>query len=101
MSKSSNHSPYGLLQPLAVPSRPWETIGIDFVGPLPMTQNGNQYMITMLDSRMFQVYAELLKAQTAEAATIAVCNIVGQYSKPSTVLTDNGQQFYPIIFKKS
>ncbi|TFY62432.1 hypothetical protein EVG20_g6704, partial [Dentipellis fragilis] len=35
--------PYGLLQPLEVPSHPWEIIGIDFVGPLPesKTQSGS------------------------------------------------------------
>lgn len=31
MSKPSNQQPYRLLQTLDVPTRPWETIGIDFV----------------------------------------------------------------------
>ena len=38
-SKPSNQKPYGLLNPLPVPSLPWEAIGIDFVGPLPESQN--------------------------------------------------------------
>lgn len=37
--KSRNYKPYGPLQPLAVPQRPWESIGIDFVGPLPEARN--------------------------------------------------------------
>ena len=32
-SKPNNQRPYGLLNPLTVPSNPWEVIGIDFVGP--------------------------------------------------------------------
>lgn len=32
--KTSNQKPYGLLNPLDVPSYPWESIGIDFIGPL-------------------------------------------------------------------
>ncbi|TDL21790.1 hypothetical protein BD410DRAFT_697835, partial [Rickenella mellea] len=32
--KSTNHPPYGLLKTLPVPNRPWESIGIDFIGPL-------------------------------------------------------------------
>jgi hypothetical protein len=36
-SKPSNQKPYGLLNPLDVPSHPWESIGIDFLGPLPAT----------------------------------------------------------------
>ena len=35
VSKSKTTAPYGLLNPLAVPNRPWDTVGVDFVGPLP------------------------------------------------------------------
>ena len=38
-SKPSNQKPYGLLNPLKVPSYLWESIGIDFVGPLPESRN--------------------------------------------------------------
>jgi hypothetical protein len=38
-SKPSNQKPYGLLNPLAVPAEPWESIGVDFVGPLPLSSN--------------------------------------------------------------
>ena len=39
MSKPSNQKPYGLLNPLGIPSYPWESVGIDFVGPLPESRN--------------------------------------------------------------
>ncbi|KZT30271.1 hypothetical protein NEOLEDRAFT_1024653, partial [Neolentinus lepideus HHB14362 ss-1] len=35
LSKASNDVPMGLLRPLEVPSRPWQAIALDFVGPLP------------------------------------------------------------------
>ncbi|RDB29688.1 Retrovirus-related Pol polyprotein from transposon opus [Hypsizygus marmoreus] len=38
-SKPSNQKPFGLLNPLDVPTRPWESIGVDFVGPLPESRN--------------------------------------------------------------
>lgn len=38
-SKPSNQKPYGLLNPLPVPGHPWESIGVDFVGPLPKSKN--------------------------------------------------------------
>ena len=38
-SKPSNQKAYGLLNPLPVPTKPWEAIGIDFVGPLPESKN--------------------------------------------------------------
>lgn len=39
ISKPSNQKPYGLLNPLSVPSYPWESIRMDFVGPLPESGN--------------------------------------------------------------
>ena len=38
-SKPSNQKPYGLLNPLSIPTHPWELIGIDFMGPLPESGN--------------------------------------------------------------
>ena len=41
MSKSGNQKPYGLLQSLPVLTKPWEGIGMDFIGPLPESKNRN------------------------------------------------------------
>ena len=41
ISQPSNRKLYGLLNPLAVPSYPWESIGMDFIGPLPESSNRN------------------------------------------------------------
>jgi hypothetical protein len=38
-SKPSNQKPYGLLNLLPVPTQPWDVIGINFVGPIPMSKN--------------------------------------------------------------
>ena len=38
-TKSGNHVPYGLLETLDVPSYLWEVIGINFMGPLPVSKN--------------------------------------------------------------
>ncbi|KAJ8489233.1 hypothetical protein ONZ45_g13670 [Pleurotus djamor] len=40
-SKPNNQRPYGLLNPMPVPTRPWEAIGMDFVGPLPESRDRN------------------------------------------------------------
>lgn len=40
-SKLSNQKPYGLLNPLSIPTNPWEAIGIDFMGPLSVSKNRN------------------------------------------------------------
>ena len=37
-SKPLNQKPYRLLNLLNVPTRPWDVIGIDFVGPFPVSK---------------------------------------------------------------
>ena len=38
-TKTSNQRPQGLLHVLPIPSMPWSSIGMDFVGPFPMVDN--------------------------------------------------------------
>ncbi|KZV86457.1 hypothetical protein EXIGLDRAFT_752800 [Exidia glandulosa HHB12029] len=37
-TKDNTQKPYGLLRTLPVPVRPWQVIGVDFIGPLPESQ---------------------------------------------------------------
>lgn len=54
MSKPSTQKPMGLLKPLDVPHFPWQSIGIDFVGPLPASRNrhGEFDMICVIIDRL-------------------------------------------------
>ena len=47
-SKSSKIK-LGLYTPLPVPSSPWESVSMDFVGGLPMYKNGHDYMYVVVD----------------------------------------------------
>lgn len=48
-NKSSRHKRYGLLNPLKLPNRPWESISMDFIVSLPKTRKGNKYIWVVVD----------------------------------------------------
>ena len=48
ISKPSNIN-VGLYTPLLVPSCPWESVSMDFVGGLPMYRKGHDYMYVVVD----------------------------------------------------
>jgi hypothetical protein len=39
----------GLYSPLPVPSHPWESISMDFLGGLPMSKGGHDYLYVVMD----------------------------------------------------
>ncbi|CAL2266530.1 unnamed protein product [Prunus armeniaca] len=47
-SKPSNRK-LGLYLPLPVPSRPWDSISMDFLGGLPNTKSRNDYLFVVVD----------------------------------------------------
>ncbi len=49
-SKAPRHRPFGLLQPLSIPSRPWESIAMDFITDLPTVRTKNSILLWLIDS---------------------------------------------------
>ena len=47
-SKDANSKPTGLLHSLPIPDRPWQSIGLDFMGPLPKSNNFD-YLLVVID----------------------------------------------------
>jgi hypothetical protein len=47
MNKISTQKPKGLLHSLPIPDRPWQLIGINFMGPLPKSNDCNYLMVVI------------------------------------------------------
>jgi len=43
-SKDSTQKPRGLLHSLLIPNHPWDSIGMDFIGPLPTSPSGHDFI---------------------------------------------------------
>uniref|UniRef100_A0A3Q3FKI6 Gypsy retrotransposon integrase-like protein 1 n=1 Tax=Kryptolebias marmoratus TaxID=37003 RepID=A0A3Q3FKI6_KRYMA len=92
--KSSNQPPAGLLQPLAIPNRPWSHIALDFVTGLPPSQ-GHTVILTIIDrfskSANFVPLAKLPPA--LETAEIITQQVFWLHRIPIDIVSDRGPQF--------
>lgn len=83
----------GQLQPIRVTER-WDTVGVDFVGPLPKTQNGNKYLVVFCD--YMTKWPEVFAIPVADAKTVARLlfdEVVCRYGAPRSLISDRGKQF--------
>ena len=54
-NKTNTQKSQGLLHSLPVPGKPWWLVGIDFLGPLPQSQD-NDYLLVIIDRLTLQVH---------------------------------------------
>ena len=80
--------------------KPMDRWNIDTIGPLPKDEDGNQYIIVLVDafSRFVEMYAA--KDVSALSAMKAILQAVGRYGTPSEILTDNGSQYIAELNKQ-
>ena len=98
MNKPNNHQPYGLLQTLPVPSRPWESIGIDFMGPLPESKNrlGKFDTITVVIDHLTSMVHLIPSRSDYKAKVIAELvyeNIYKLHGLPARIISDRDSYF--------
>ena len=82
------------MHPLTEPERPFERIGIDFLGPFPATANGNSYILNIIDYGARWAESFPTKDMKVESvARILVDEIVCRHGAPDEILSDQGKSF--------
>ena len=82
-----------LLHPIPV-GEPFNQIGIDFVGPLPITPSGNKYIIVAMDYLTKWPEAKPVPSATAEqVATFLYKDIISRHGCPNRILSNQGTHF--------
>jgi hypothetical protein len=83
----------GYLNPIKV-GKPFERIGIDFVGPLDRTKDGNKYILVVTDYLTKWPEAGAMNEATAENVVKFIYEkIICKHGCPKIILSDRGTHF--------
>jgi hypothetical protein len=78
-----------------------ERIAIDIMGPLPVSKNGNQYLLVTMDyfSKWPEVYP-LPNQEARTVATVLVREFFCRFGIPMELHSDQGRNFESLLMKK-
>lgn len=86
--------PAGFLQPIDPPEVPFQQVGMDLLGPFPLSSSGNKWIIVATDYLTRYCETKAISRGTAtEVAKFFVENIVLRHGAPTVVITDRGTAF--------
>ena len=97
--KPKHHKPYGELQLLEPPSRPWRSLSIDFITGLPESKgfNGRVYdsILVVVDrfSKMVRYFAVNKTIDAPALAELIYKKIVMFTGTPDDIVSDRGSVF--------
>ena len=89
LDKPSNKK-LGLYMPLLVPSQPWESISMDFMGGLPMSRVGHDYLYDVVDefSKMCILTPYMKHVTTEHTSHMFFTNVWVHFGLPTSIILD-------------
>jgi transposase InsO family protein len=94
-NKASNKPPIGLLQPLEIPEQRWQTVSMDFVGPLPRTPRDHDAIMVVVDKLTKRVVLHAM-AMTDTATDVAqhfFDRVFRNFGLPERIISDRDTRF--------
>ena len=76
-----------------VPEQPFNTVSSDVLGPLPLTEQGNQYILTIRDHTTRYTVLFALPHKNTESIIKALRSVISNYGSFKVLLTDNAQEY--------
>ena len=95
LNKPSNLKPPGLLQPLPIPTRNWDCISMDFITRLPVTNNGFDAILVVVDrlTKMAHFLPTHTNVDAEQAARVFFQFVFRLHGLPSSIVSDRDPKF--------
>ncbi len=93
-NKPDNRGRQGMPMSLETPLFAFDTVGIDFIGPLPVTPRGNRYIMTVVDKlTRYVLYIPMPPASAQGVFEILDRYVLGVFGTPSKIISDRDTRF--------
>ena len=94
MAKTPNKAPDGYVHPLGIPSKPWEVIAMDFVGPFPPS-NGFNYLWVIVDklTNMVHLVPTTTVVSAKRLAEMYFEKLFPLHGLPRAIVSDRDSKF--------
>lgn len=99
-TKHSQHKPYGQLQPLPVPDRPWQSISMDFIVKLPLSENFDSVLVVVDRFSKMAHFIPCKESLSARDLNILLFqHVYKHHGFPESIITDRGTTFMSNYFQ--
>ena len=105
-TKHDRHQPYGELQPIPAPPGAWDSITMDFIGPLPKSTNwtGNEtYDSILVVVDRLTKYAYFINFRTTgttrQLANVMIERVFANHGTPKEIISDRDKLFTADFWK--
>jgi hypothetical protein len=100
-SKPAHHMPYGLLKQLPIPSRPWNSISMDFIEHLPPSLGFTAILVIVDRLSKQDIFIPTYDTITsAQLAKLFVLHVFSKHGVPSHCTSDRGSEFVSTVLEK-
>jgi len=100
-TKPSTQKPSGELQPLPIPARPWQSIGMDYLGPLPVSSNGHDMILIAVDrlTKMAHFIPTTSNVTSKQTADLFLQHVFRYHGLPENIVSDRDPKFTARFWK--
>jgi hypothetical protein len=99
-NKSPRHKPFGLLQPIPIPPRPWSSISMDFIVKLPSSNGFDSILVIVCRlTKQAHFIACNESINSSGLADLFIANVFRLHGLPDDIISDRGPVFRSLFWK--
>ena len=88
------------LRKYPLPDKPFDVVSTDLIGPLPLTSDGNRWILTVTDFLTRYVVVKALPNKSADEVAKGLWQVFCEHETPSTLYSDAGCEFQNSVLKE-